>query len=118
MTDKMTYSKALDFAIASIADGEAKDKLVALKASIEKKNSAERKPTATQTANEGFKTAILDGMESGKGYTITDLTKSISAIADLSNQRVSAIVRQMVESGALAREEIKRKAYFSKVDAE
>ena len=114
--EKMTYVKALDVAIEALTDGEAKDKLVALKASIAKKNSAERKPTATQTANEGYKVAILDAMESGKGYTITDLMKSVDAIADLSNQRVSAIVRQMVESGSVTREEIKRKAYFTKVD--
>ena len=114
--DKMTYVKALDIAIEALTDGEVKDKLVALKASIAKKNSAERKPTATQTANEGYKVAILNAMESGKGYTITDLMKSVDAIADLSNQRVSAIVRQMVESGSVTREEIKRKAYFTKVD--
>lgn len=114
--DKMTYAKALEIAINAVTEGEAHEKLVALKASIEKKNSAERKPTATQTANEGFKTAIITGMEHGKGYTITDLMKSIPEIADLSNQRVSAIVRQMVESGTLQREEIKRKAYFSLAD--
>ena len=114
--EKMTYAKALEIAISAVAEGEAHEKLVALKASIAKKNSAERKPTATQTANEGYKVAILDAMESGKGYTITDLMKSVDAIADLSNQRVSAIVRQMVESGSVTREEIKRKAYFTKVD--
>lgn len=115
--EKMTYVKALEIAIAAV-DGEAKDKLEALKASIAKKNAAERKPTATQTANEGYKVAIAEAMEVGKGYTITDLTKSVDAIADLSNQRVSAIVRQMVEAGTLKREEIKRKAYFSLADAE
>ena len=57
-------------------------------------------------------------MEDGKGYTITDLLKSVPSIADLTNQRVSAIVRQMVESGDLQREEIKRKAYFSKAITE
>ena len=115
--EKMTYVKALEIAIANIGEGEVADKLEALKASIAKKNGAERKPTATQTANEGFKVAILEAMESGKGYTITDLMKSVDAIADLSNQRVSAIVRQLVESGAVTREEIKRKAYFTKVEA-
>ena len=114
---KMTYVKALEIAIANIGEGEVADKLEALKASIAKKNGAERKPTATQTANEGFKVAILEAMESGKGYTITDLMKSVDAIADLSNQCVSAIVRQLVESGAVTREEIKRKAYFTKVEA-
>lgn len=111
--EKMTYVKALEIAIATVDNAEAKAKLTALQASIAKKNSAERKPTATQTANAGFKVAIENGMELGKKYTITDLMKNISELTDLSNQRVSAIVRQMVESGTLVREEIKRKAYFS-----
>ena len=117
MTERMTYAKALEVAIEK-CDGEVREKLEALKASIARKNNVERKPTATQKANEGFKTAILEGMEEGKAYTITDLMKSIEAIADLSNQRVSAIVRQMVEVGSLVREEVKRKAYFTKVVAD
>ena len=113
--EKMTYVKALDAAIATLSadQSEVKEKLEALKASIAKKNSAERKPTATQTANEGYKEAILNALEVGKGYTITDLIKGVPALSDLTNQRVSAIVRQMVEAGTLKREEIKRKAYFS-----
>lgn len=116
--EKMTYVKALDAAIATLSadQSEVKEKLEALKASIAKKNSAERKPTATQTANEGYKEAILSAMESGKGYTITDLLKAVPEIAELTNQRVSAIVRQMVEAGEVSREEIKRKAYFTKVE--
>lgn len=114
--EKMTYVKALEIAITSVDNEEVKTKLTALQASIAKKNSAVRKPTATQTANAGFKVAIENGMELGKKYTITDLIKSISELADLSNQRVSAIVRQMVESGTVVREEIKRKAYFSLVE--
>lgn len=84
---------------------------------LAKKNSAEKKPTAVQVANEGIKQDILDGMESGKKYTITDLMKSIDACADLSNQRVSALVRQLVTDGSVERTEEKRKAYFSKVVA-
>ena len=114
--EKMTYVKALEIAIATVENEEVKTKLTALQASIAKKNSAVRKPTATQTANAGFKVAIENGMELGKKYTITDLIKSISELADLSNQRVSAIVRQMVESGTIVREEIKRKAYCSLVE--
>ena len=82
---------------------------------LAKKNSAEKKPTAQQTANEGIKSAIVDGMESGKAYTITDIIKSVPECADLTNQRVSALMRQLVESGAGVRTEDKRKAYFSKV---
>lgn len=83
---------------------------------LAKKNSAEKKPTAVQVANEGIKTDILEAMESGKKYTITDLMKSVDACADLSNQRVSALVRQLVTEGSVERTEEKRKAYFSKVD--
>lgn len=82
---------------------------------LAKKNSAEKKPTATQVANEGIKKSIVEGMEVGKRYTITDLMKSIPAIADLSNQRVSALVRQLIEDNLVVRTEEKRKAYFSLV---
>ena len=82
---------------------------------LAKKNSAEKKPTAVQVANEGIKDAILEGMGEGVKYTITDLMKNIEACADLSNQRVSALVRQLVTDGSIERTEEKRKAYFSKV---
>ena len=80
---------------------------------LAKKNSAEKKPTAQQTANEGIKFAIVEGMEEGKLYTITDLIKSIPDCADLTNQRVSNLVRQLVSEGKVVRTEEKRKAYFS-----
>ncbi|MBP3801581.1 MAG: hypothetical protein J6I85_06150 [Clostridia bacterium] len=110
---KMTYAVALDVAIASVSDDAVKDKLSALKAQLAKKSSGERKMTATQKENVGFKDAILNGLGDGK-HTITDIMKSVDAVSALSNQRVSALVRQMVADGLLVREEIKRKAYFSK----
>lgn len=81
---------------------------------LSKKNSAEKKPTATQVANEGIKQAIVNHMEQGKLYTITDLIKSVPECADLSNQRVSALVRQMYDCAdpIIERVEEKRKAYF------
>ena len=82
---------------------------------LAKKNSSDKKPTANQVANKGIKGAILNGMESGKLYTITDLIKSIPECADLTNQRVSAIVRQLKDEGSVERVEEKRKAYFKKV---
>ena len=110
---KMTYAVALDVAINAVADEAVKEKLEALKAQIAKKSSGERKLTATQKDNIGFKDAILEGLGDGK-YTITDIMKSVDAVNGLSNQRVSALVRQMVGDGLLVREEIKRKAYFSR----
>ena len=117
--EKMTNSKALAFVLGMEGiPSEVREKLVNIKASIDKKNSAERKPTATQTENVGLKSAILVGMESGKAYTIGDLMKEIPELADLTNQRVSALVRQLKDEGLVTREEIKRKAYFTKVEVE
>lgn len=78
---------------------------------LDRKNSSEKKPTATQVANDGIKTAILNGMEEGKLYTITDLIKSIPEIADLTNQKVSALVRQLMPE-YIEKIEDKRKSYF------
>ena len=82
---------------------------------LAKKNSSEKKPTAQQVANEAIKQAIVDGMERDHYYTITDIQKNVNECAELSNQRVSALVRQMVADGLVARTEDKRKAYFSLV---
>nr|DAE79727.1 MAG TPA: winged helix-turn-helix domain protein [Caudoviricetes sp.] len=115
MTNKMTYVKALEIAMEALKDKtDVAEKLEALKVSIAKKNSAERKPTATQKANMAYKGAILDFMEVGKKYTISELMKEVVELADLSNQRVSALVRQLKDDGLVERTEEKRKAYFSK----
>lgn len=76
------------------------------------KKNADKKPTAQQSANEGIKEAILEGLV--EPMTITEMQKSIPELAELSNQRVSALVRQMIVDGILIRTEEKRKAYFSK----
>lgn len=81
---------------------------------LAKKNSADKKPTATQVANEGIKTDILGVMSANGGLmTITDIQKSMDT--ELSNQRISALVRQLVADGKVERTEDKRKAYFKVV---
>lgn len=81
---------------------------------LAKKNSAEKKPTAQQVANAGVADAIYEGMVEGTLYTITDLIKTVPECADLTNQRVSAIVRGMIGT-KVERIEDKRKAYFRKI---
>ena len=51
-------------------------------------------------------------MEPNVLYTITDFIKTIPECAEMSNQRVSAIVRIMREEKKVERIEEKRKAYF------
>ena len=80
---------------------------------LAKKNSADKKPTAQQTANEAIKSAIVEAMEANRLYTVTEIQKSVAECADLSNQRVSALLRQLKDDGVIVRTEDKRKAYFS-----
>ena len=111
---KMTNVKALEYVLTNCADlpSEVSEKLTAMKSSFEKKASAERKPTPTQQENMGHKQEILNLLADGNQYTITDIMKGVPALSDLSNQRVSAIVRQLTLSGEVVRVEDKRKAYF------
>lgn len=80
-----------------------------------KKNSGEKKPTATQVVNEGIKSAILEFVNKNeKLFTITDFIKQVPECADMSNQRVNALVRQLLKAELVDRTEIKGRAYFHK----
>ena len=81
---------------------------------LAKKNSADKKPTAQQAANEAIKSAIVEAMEPNHLYTVTEIQKSVAECAELSNQRVSALLRQLKDDKLIIRTEDKRKAYFSK----
>ena len=81
---------------------------------LARKNGSEKKPTAQQTANAEIQKAILESMKVGKRYTITELIKTVPACAELTNQRVSALVRQLMPT-YIERVEEKKKAYFVKV---
>lgn len=82
---------------------------------LDRKNTVDKKPTATQVANEGIKADIKAFLDAHKGekFTISALMKSVPSIADASNQKVSSLVRQMVLDGQADRIEDKRKAYFT-----
>lgn len=82
---------------------------------LDKKNSAERKPTPKQIENDGFKSDILAYMEPDTLYSSADLTKSVPSIvaAGISGSRVTAMLTQLVASGAVVRTEEKRKGFYS-----
>ena len=80
---------------------------------LARKNSGERKPTASQMVNEGVKNAIVEFLEKErKPFTITELIKQCPACQDASNQRINALVRQMVPE-RVERVKIKGKALFA-----
>lgn len=81
---------------------------------LAKKNASEKKPTAQQMANEGLKQTIMDVLtENGGLMTVTDIQKSCMELSELSNQRISALLRQLKDDKMVDRVEDKRKAYFT-----
>ena len=82
---------------------------------LDKKNSAERKPTPKQVENAGFKADILAWMEPDAKYLSADVAKGVPSIvaAGISGNRVTAMLTQLVNDGAIIRTEDKRKSYYS-----
>lgn len=109
---KMTYVSALDTVLNDteiVLTDEVRDKLVALKAQIAKKNSAERKPSKTQAANEQTKSEMVAYLTTqDEGKTATEIAEAFG----ISNQKASALLTALVNDKKIEREVIKRKAYF------
>ena len=82
---------------------------------LDKKNTAERKPTAKQVANEGYKQNILDWMEPDRLYLAAEIAKSVPEIVanGVTAGTVTALLTQLYKTGSLTRTEDKRKNYYA-----
>lgn len=80
-----------------------------------KANYKSDKPTATQKANEEIKAVLLEVLSETSGKTVTELIKSDTRLSELSNQKVSAILRLMKKDGIARDEKDKKKTLFYKV---
>lgn len=102
--EAVTYGTTLADALAFI------DKEVSL---LAKKNSGEKKPTKAQEENEGYKALILDYLATCESATCTDILKNVSALSDFSNQKISALMRQLRLANKVEVKEVKGKSLFS-----
>lgn len=109
----ITYAQALENAIA-VVDTETAEKLKLLKAQIEKRHSGSSKPTKTQIENEAIKANILSVLSS-EHQTVSEilpqLDGSLSA-KPLTNQRVSALLRQLKAEEKVDKIIEKKVSYF------
>ena len=113
MAKKMTivemYEKVIEKAKGVLSEEEIK--FLEERAEMHSKKNANRKPTKAQAENEEIKAKILEIMESGKAYTVTEIQKAVGLE---SNQKASALVRQLKEADLVIRKEEKGKAYYTK----
>ena len=114
MTDKMTNVKALAYVKANFdlpTDvAEKIDKMIVSYAN----KSANRKPTVKQVENEGLKDIIL-AVVTDEGATVSDIQtrdERISAKVGISNQRVSALLRQLIDEKKVVKETVGKKSLF------
>ena len=116
MTNKMTNKKALEIAIATLNTDPTKvevvEKLEKMLAQVEKKGGADRKPTAKQMENEGLKTAILSYMTVERLMTVTELMKEVPELDGMSNQKVSALIKQLKDAGLVEKQVDKGRSLF------
>lgn len=83
---------------------------------LSKKNATRStKPTKAQVENANLAEKVVETLVSGKPYTVSEIQKEVAELSDLSNQRATAIVRSLVRAGSLTRNEVKGKAYFTKI---
>lgn len=82
---------------------------------LAKKNAADsRKPTATQEANAKYKALILEFLAmQDSGKTCTEIAKSVPELYDFNNQKVAALMRQLVEAGRVSKATVKGKSIFT-----
>lgn len=115
---KKTMTKRENFAaLRTLAVASKNEELVAFidheVELLNKKNSYKStKPTKTQVENEGTKGIIL-GVLTSEPMTISDIQEADETLGALSNQKISALLSQLIEDGKVVKTVVKRKAYFA-----
>lgn len=104
--EKITNKQALSYVLDNCElPDEVAAKLYAMSAALDKK-AANKKPTAKQQENECVKQQILDTLAGSENpQKCGDIAKAI----DISGQKCSALLTQLVDAGAVERVEGEKK---------
>lgn len=82
------------------------------------KKAQNKKATKTQEQNVGIKATILEVLATIGSGTVTDIQNGSEELSALSNQKVSALVRQLVDSKEVVKTTDKKKSIFSLAESE
>lgn len=113
-TEKMTNKVALSYVLMNYElPADVAEKIEGMLIQLEKRSSAERKPSARQIENESLKGKIVETMETNRLYSVGEMLKEFVFFpADMTPQRLSAIMTQLVSANKVERIVEKRKVYF------
>ena len=73
---------------------------------------AQRKVTKENDENVAYMGAIMEVLANGR-MTISEMQKNSEVLSELTNQKVSALARKLVEQGSVNKVTEKGKSYFS-----
>ena len=81
---------------------------------LDRKSSSPKKPTKTQIENDGFKAEIVAYLASADtSKNIKELQAEIPSISDLSNQRITHLLTDLVKAEKVSKNYVKKTPYFS-----
>lgn len=111
-TKKMSYVVAVESAINGELTPEVVERLEALKASLEKRNTRKAGPTKVQKANAELAEKIFEAMEPDVVYATADIGKLVPELAEASSQKISALMKKLVTAERVTSEKVKGKATY------
>ena len=116
---KMTKKEIINLLIdVLMGNKEVEDVQIFIDFLIHERELLERKysnsgQTKTQKENEILKEKIVETLkELNKFSTITEIQESNTELVNLSNQKISALLKQLVDSNVIEKVIEKKKAYF------
>ena len=116
MANKITKKKMFTMIKAQVKDNAEMVAFIDHEIELLDKKASNKKATKTQEANVGIKSTILAVLEGGKSMTVTEMQGVSAELGELSNQKVSALVRQLVEAGEVVKTIDKKVSRFSLAD--
>lgn len=112
-TTKREYYELIKSKLADNADIVAFcDHEIELLDNRKKTTDGEKKLTPKQKENLALVATILDNMELDTIYSISDMQRKIEVCKELTNQKISSLIRQAMADGTIERVEVKGKAFF------
>lgn len=116
---KVTQKMALGYVLENCdLPTEIEEKLEKMLEQVEKKaSSGSKSMSATQKANAELAEKIVGEMEENRLYTITEMLKVLPCLAEeeYTNQKISAIMSNLVKRDRVEKIADKRKSYFKVV---
>ena len=81
---------------------------------LNRKSGSPKKLTKTQVENDAYKATIVEYLTTADApKTIKEMQAEIADIAELTNQRITHMLTDLVKAGTLAKEYVKKTPYYS-----